>query len=111
VVTFRAGSPTATEIAAGAPLLVDVEFGAGHALFALSQGVGSGGPPATPATPNTGSFLRVNRDGTLTVLVGGIDRPTSIKFIGGTAYVVTFGGEVWTIDGVAGTSFEDDDDS
>ena len=38
VVSFRPKSPTATEVASGAPLLVDVEFGRGRDLFALSQG-------------------------------------------------------------------------
>jgi hypothetical protein len=108
VVAFRPGSPTATQIAAGAPLLVDVEFGRGGALYVLSQGIGSGGPPATPATPNTGSLLRVNRDGTMTVVIGALDRPTSVKFIGNTAYIATLAGEIWTIE-VAGPSLEDED--
>ena len=38
VVSFEPKSPTATEVASGAPLLVDVEFGRGRDLFALSQG-------------------------------------------------------------------------
>jgi hypothetical protein len=109
VVAFRAGSSTAREIAAGAPLLVDVELGRGQTLYALSQGVGSGGPPAAPATPNTGSLLRVNRNGTLTVIVDKLDRPTSVKFIGNTAYIVTLTGEVWTID-VGGSSSDEEDD-
>jgi hypothetical protein len=108
VVTFSPKSPSATQIASGAPLLVDVEFGRGHSLFALSQGTGSGGPPATPATPNTGSLLRVNRDGTLTVLVGALDRPTSLKFIGNTAYIGTLAGDLFRIDGIGGSSFDDD---
>ena len=108
VVTFSLRSPTATEIAHGAPLMVDVEFGRGH-LFAISQGIGSGGPPATPAVPNTGSLVRVNRDGTFTTIKGGLDRPTSLKFIGNTAYVVTLAGEVWKIDHVGGESGEDED--
>lgn len=98
VVTFSATSKTATEIAHGAPLLVDVEFGRGRTLFAISQGVGSGGPPATPALANTGSLVRVNDDGTLTVFSAPLDRPTSLKFIGNTAYIVTLGGEIWTVD-------------
>ncbi len=109
VVTFSARSPTATEIAAGAPLLVDVEFGRGRTLFALSQGVGSGGPPATPAAPNTGSLLRVNGDRSLTVIIGALDRPTSVKFIGSSAYIVTLAGEIWKIDDVAGPPFENED--
>jgi hypothetical protein len=105
VVSFRLTSPTVTEIAAGAPLDVDVEFGRGRTLFALSQGNGSGGPPATPAVPNTGSLVRVNDDGTFTVIVGGLDRPTSLKFIGSTAYIITLTGEIWTIDHVADPPF------
>jgi hypothetical protein len=38
VVSFRPKSPTATEVASGASLLVDVEFGPHHRLYALSQG-------------------------------------------------------------------------
>ena len=50
VVTFGPKSPTATEVASGAPLLVDVEFGRGHLLYALSQGPGVvGAPPGSPA--------------------------------------------------------------
>lgn len=110
VVRFSLKSPTPTEIAHGAPLMVDVEFGRGSALFAISQGIGSGGPPATPAVPNTGALVRVNRDGTFTTIKGGLDRPTSLKFIGSTAYVVTFAGEIWKIDDVGGPSNEHEDD-
>jgi hypothetical protein len=111
VVKFGANSPSAaTVVAAGAPLVVDVEFGPGHTLFALSQGTGTpGGPPATPALPNTGAFVRVNSDGTFTTIVGALDRPTSVKFIGSTAYIVTLTGEVWTIDDVGGRPFEERD--
>lgn len=109
VVTFSLESPTATEIAHGQPLMVDVEFGRGHELFALSQGIGMpGAPPATPAEPNTGKFLRVNDDGSFTVIKDGLDRPTSLKFIGSTAYVVTFAGEVWKFADV-GKSSDDGD--
>ena len=41
-------------------------------------------------------------DGTFTVVTGGLNRPTSLEFIGTTAYVVTLGGEIWKIDGVSG---------
>ncbi len=92
-----------TTVAAGARLLVDVEFGPGNALFALSQGVWTGrfGGEGTPADPDTGALVRVNRDGTFTVIVDGLDRPTSLEFIGKTAYVVTLTGEVWRIDGAS----------
>jgi hypothetical protein len=38
VVSFEPKSPSATEVASGAPLLVDVEFGRARDLYALSQG-------------------------------------------------------------------------
>ena len=101
VVSFGPMSSTAAEVASGAPLLVDVEFGRGRSLYALSQGdflVGS--DPGTPALPNTGSLVKVNGDGTFTIIMDGLDRPTSLEFIGDTAYVVTLTGEIWLIDGV-----------
>jgi hypothetical protein len=105
VVSFRPKSPTATEVASGASLLVDVEFGRGRNLFALSQGVFGGGPPGSPAQPNTGSLVKVNGSGTLTVVVDGLDRPTSVEFIRNTAYVVTLSGEIWKVDGVSGPPY------
>jgi hypothetical protein len=92
------GDAPAGEVASGASLLVDVEFGAGGTLYALSQGVFGGGPPASPALPDTGSLVKVNWDGSLTEIVGQLDRPTSLEFIGQRAYVVTIDGEIWTID-------------
>jgi hypothetical protein len=109
VVAFNAKSPTARQVAAGARLLVDVEFGPGRTLFALSQGVWNGVAPGSPALPNTGALVRVNEDGTFTVVTGGLDRPTSLEFIGNTAYVATLGGEIWTIDNVAGPHFGEQD--
>jgi hypothetical protein len=101
VVAFGPKVPLAT-VAAGAPLLVDVELGRGRTLYALSQGHWEGGPgdEGTPAQPDTGSLVKANADGTFTVLLDGLDRPTSLEFIGNTAYVVTLTGEVWRIDGV-----------
>jgi sugar lactone lactonase YvrE len=100
VVAFRPGSTHVREVASGSPLLVDVEFGRGGRLYALSQGVGSGGPEGAPALPNTGALVKVNRDGTLTVVIDRLNQPTSLEFIGKTAYVVTLGGEIWKIKGV-----------
>jgi sugar lactone lactonase YvrE len=101
VVAFRPGSTTVREVTSGSPLLVDVEFGRGHRLYALSQGVfPPGNPPGSPALPNTGALVKVNRDGTFTVVIDGLNQPTSLEFIGKTAYVVTLGGEIWKIKGV-----------
>lgn len=100
IVSFTLKSPTAREVASGARLLVDVEFGRGRSLYALSQGVWVGTIPGTPALPNTGALLEVNKDGTFTVITAGLNQPTSLEFIGKTAYFVTFGGEVWKIENV-----------
>ena len=100
VVAFRPKSTSVREVASGSPLLVDVEFGRGHRLYALSQGVGSGGPEGAPALPNTGALVKVNRDGTFTVVIDALNQPTSLEFIKNTAYVVTLGGEIWKIKGV-----------
>ena len=49
--------------------------------------------------------MEVNGDGTFTVIVEGLDRPTSLEFIGNTAYVVTLAGEILKITGVSGPPF------
>ena len=106
VVSFGPKPTTAvTQVASGSPLLVDVAFGRGRTLYALSQGVGSGGPPGSPALPDTGALVKVNADGTFTPVTTALDRPTSLEFIGTTAYVVTLGGEIWKIDGVSGPPY------
>jgi sugar lactone lactonase YvrE len=87
-----------TTLAAGSPLLVDVEFGGGNTLYALSQGSWDSVFPGDPALPNTGALVRVNADGTFTVIEDELNQPTSLEFIGTTAYVVTLTGEVWRID-------------
>ena len=101
VVAFGPKSNTATEIASGARLAVDVEFGRGRTLFALSQGFWAGVNPGEPALPNTGALMRVNEDGTLTTIVDRLDRPNSLEIIKNTAYVVTLSGEIWTIGGAS----------
>jgi hypothetical protein len=107
VVAFGPKSTTATEVASGAPLLVDVKFGRdrsrrGRSLYALSQGPGvPGAPPGSPAQPNSGALVKVNGDGTLTIITDHLNLPTSLEFIGTTAYVVTLTGEVWKIEGVS----------
>lgn len=108
IVSFKPKSPVATEVASGAPLLVDVEFSRGHRLYALSQGEYSGNPAGSPALPDTGALVQVNKDGTFTVLIDGLDRPTSLEFIGNTAYIVTLPGEIWRIDGIRRHSHGED---
>lgn len=104
VVSFRRKSSAVTEVASGARLAVDVEFGRGRSLFALSQGVFGGGPDGSPALPDTGALLRV-RSGTMDVVVDGLDQPTSLEFLGDTAYVVTLTGEIWKVAKVARPPF------
>jgi hypothetical protein len=105
VVTFGLGATTATEVASGIRLAVDVEFGRGRTPLALSQGFWNGPFEGTPADPNTGALLRVNGDGTLTTVADELDRPTSVEIIQNTAYVVTLGGEVWMDADIAGPPF------
>jgi sugar lactone lactonase YvrE len=106
VVAIRANAPVATEVASGAPLLVDVEYNRGRTLFALAQGhFTPGHPEGSPADPDTGALVRVNADGTFTTIIDQLDRPTSLEFIMNTAFVVTLGGEIWKIEGVQGPPF------
>jgi hypothetical protein len=107
VVVFGPKSTTATEVAAGARLAVDVEFGRGRTLFALSQGVWDGPFEGTPALPNTGALMRVNPDGTFTEILDGLNQPTSVEIIKNTAYVVTLTGEVWKIDNISAPPYGD----
>jgi hypothetical protein len=77
VVSFCADIPTITKVACGAPLLVDVEFNRGSALFALSQGFWDGVEAGDPAEPNTGSLVRVNENGSFTIIADQLDRHIS----------------------------------
>ena len=101
VVEFQPPSTGATEVASGAPLLVDVETGPHHDLYALSQGTWVPGVEGDPAVPDTGSIVRVNDDGQFTVVCDHLDRPTSLEFVGDTAYVVSLTGEVLKIQGIS----------
>jgi sugar lactone lactonase YvrE len=105
IVVFGSNSPAVEEVASGARLLVDVEFGRGRTLFALSQGEWSGGPAGAPALPDTGSLVAVDPEGTLSVVVDELNQPTSLELIGNAAYVVTLSGEIWRIDDVSGPPY------
>jgi len=109
IVSFQPGSSSATTVAAGARLAVDVEIGRGQTLFALSQGTfPCGGDPScagSPASHDTGALLRANPGGTMTTVADELDQPSSLEIIGNTAYVVTLGGDVVKIDGIAGPPY------
>jgi sugar lactone lactonase YvrE len=104
IVKIKPRADTAVQIASGAPLVVDVEFGPHHRLYALSQGIWDLPPlpsnAGKPASPNTGSLTRVNRHGRLTPVAGPLDRPTSVAFSRRSAFVVTLTGKVLRIDGI-----------
>jgi sugar lactone lactonase YvrE len=105
IVAIDASTKAVTEVASYAPLLVDVERGRGHTLFGLAQGQHSNPNPGSPADPNTGELLRVDGQGGFSVVVTGLDRPTSLEIIGTTAYVVTLTGQILEIDNVAGPPY------
>jgi hypothetical protein len=109
VVRFTPKNTSATDVASGAPLIVDVEFGRGRQLYALSQGVWDlPNDPANagaPASHDTGTLLRVKKDGTFASVAGELDQPTSVDFIKNTAYVVTLTGKVIKITNVGAAPF------
>ena len=98
VVAVDAKNGQATEIAAGARLAVDVEFGRGRTLYILSQGEWVSGFPGSPAMPGTGALFRMEGDGSVTELVGSLNLPTSLEIVGKTAYIVSLTGDVWAIE-------------
>ena len=88
----------AHDVATGVSMIVGTAFGANGKLYALSQGIAPAGiQPGQPASPDTGRLLRVNYDGTFTILADKLDRPTSLNFVCNTAYIVTLTGEVWEV--------------
>jgi hypothetical protein len=102
IVAIETRSGAVREVAAGAPLLVDVERGPGATLFGLAQGHWSPGQmDGTPADPGTGTLVRVRGDGAFDVVAAGLDRPTSVEIVDNDAYVVTLTGEVWRISDIA----------
>jgi len=85
-------------VATGVSMIVGTKFGAHGKLYALSQGIAPAGiQPGQPASPDTGRLLRVNYDGTFTILVDKLDRPASLNLVCNTAYIVTLTGEVWEV--------------
>jgi hypothetical protein len=107
VMAIDSRSGTVAEVASGARMLVDVELGRGGELFALSQGIWDGAFPGSPASELTGSIVKVNRHGTLSVLATAVDMPTSFEIIGNTAYVVSLKGNVWVYPNIARPPYGD----
>jgi hypothetical protein len=114
VIAFEPKDLQPVEIASGGRLLVDVEYGLGRSLYALAQGEWC--PPGAtppecgkmdgdPAEPNGGSLLEVNADGSFTEIVTGLNLPTSMEFIGNSAYIVNLAGEIWVVDHVSEPPF------
>jgi hypothetical protein len=94
VVRLDVRAHTSTEIARGAPLAIDTGTD-GHHVYALSQGTfPADGEPGSPAIHHTGALMRVRPDGSMRTVADGLDQPTSMQFIGHTAYVVTLNGEI-----------------
>jgi len=117
VVVFEPGASVAAEVASGAPLLVDVEFGRGRGLFALSQGQWDGVAEGTSALPATGSLVQVDEISGHLALVANLDSmspifnpPTSLEVIGTTAYIVTLEtlsapGAIWKVEDITGPPY------
>jgi len=104
VVALRSGRER--EVATGASMLIDVERGPHGKLYGLSQGQWDGVGEGSRAEPDTGRLVVVGRHGDLAPVVDGrgeelvLDRPTSVEFVGATAYVVSVTGDVYRVDGL-----------
>jgi hypothetical protein len=105
VVAVRPGREP-REIASGARMLIDVEWGPHGKLYGLSQGRWDGVGEGSRALPNTGRLVVVGRRGDLRPVEDRrgrelvLDRPTSVEFVGGTAYVVSVTGDVYRVEGL-----------
>jgi hypothetical protein len=105
VVAVRSGREP-REVASGASMLIDVERGPHGKLYGISQGQWDGVGEGSRALPDTGRLVVVGHHGELTPVVDGrgqelvLDRPTSLEFVGATAYVVSVTGDVYRVDGL-----------
>lgn len=93
----------ASTYSGNAGLIVDVEFGHGGLLYGLLQGHWNLPPipdnEGLPAAPNTGELVAVGRDGKFRTVVSALNQPTSLDFIGQSAFV-TLTGTILRIDGI-----------
>ena len=87
-------------------MLIDVERGPHGTLYGLSQGQWDGVGEGSRALPDTGRLVVVGRHGDLTPVADRrgqelvLDRPTSLEFVGATAYIVSVTGDVYRVDGL-----------
>jgi hypothetical protein len=97
------GSGALSTVASGVPYIIDVESGPGGNLFAISFGEqpeGEGGEDDPPAVPFTGQLLVVG-GGAFAPIVTQLFLPTSLDFIGNSAFIVTINCQVWRVDNVS----------
>ena len=96
----------ALELASGASMLIDVERGPRGRLYGIAQGQWDGVGEGSRALPHTGRLVVAGRHGELTPVVDNrgqelvLDRPTSLEFVGNTAYVVSVTGDVYRVEGL-----------
>ena len=94
----------AADYAGDRGLIVDVENGSHHRLYGLLQGYWDLDPTPEnegfPAAPNTGEIVVVRGDSTFKTVVGGLNQPTSLEFLGHVGFVVTYSGTILRIDGL-----------
>ena len=96
VVAFTPGRP-ATEVASGARLIVDVEFGCGGGCTPCPRASGTCPDAGERGCAGIAEHRKAGagrKDGSFTSVVEGLDRPTSLEFVGNTAFVVTLTGKV-----------------
>jgi hypothetical protein len=93
------------EQGSGAPLLLDVEFGRGRSLYALSQGEWDGAFPGSPALPFDGALWEVDLDGSLHLIEDDLNLPNSLEVIGNDAYIVTLTGDVLVVREISDAPF------
>jgi hypothetical protein len=105
VVSFGPRSDQVALEASGASLLLDVEFGRGRSLYALSQGEWNGAFPGSSAIENDGALWEINDDGSLRLIEANINLPNSMEIIENEAYVVTLTGDVWRFENISSAPF------
>jgi hypothetical protein len=95
-------------VAAGPRLAVDVQLGRGRIIFALAQvefRCGGSGMCRLARVARHGALMKANANGTFTTVADDLDQPSSLEIVGTTAYVVTLGGQIWSIEDISGPPY------